>query len=181
MKKKNLSDCQTKIDEKKGKNENSLLNNPGKEDLEIYNLYVERIKKHYDLRLTHFKIYLGFNSGLILVAGYLLKLYLENNKSFISSTFPFIPILGMFFSLAWFLVAINDRKVQLDINKTLADVEKEILKDEKLGLFHRINEEYSNKNKFEIDIIDINVYIAFFFYVIWLFARFCIFLSLDIV
>ena len=130
----------------------------------------------------HFKIYLGFNSGLILVAGYLLKLSLENNNTFISSTLPFIlpiPILGMFFSLAWFLVANNDREVQLNMNKTLEDIENEIFKDEKLGLFHNINKYYSTKDK--IDIIDINVYIAFFFYVIWLFARFYLFLSLDIV
>ncbi len=166
----------------KKNNKNSLLNNPGKEDLEIYSLYVERIKKHYDLRLVHFKIYLGFNTGLILIVGYLLKLSLENNK--ISSTFPFIiyiPLLGMFFSLAWLLVAINDRKVQLDMNETLAAIEKEILKNEKLGLYYRINKEYSPNEKMGIDIIDINVYIAFFFYVVWFLARFYLFLFPDMI
>jgi len=170
MKKNKLSDCQTKIDEKNGKNKNSLLNNPGKEDLGLYSLYVERIKKHYDLRLVHFKIYLGFNSGLILVVGYLLKLYLESNKTFILSNFTFIPLLGMFFSIAWLLVAYNDRKVQLDMNEILADIEKEILKNKELGLYYRINKEYPPKKKMGLDIIDINCYIAFLFLVAWCLA-----------
>jgi hypothetical protein len=147
---------------------NSLLNNPGKEDLGIYSLYVERIKKHYDLRLVHFKIYLGFNSGLILVVGYLLK----NDKKLISSTFPFIPVLGILLSLAWFFVARNDRKVQLNMNETLELVEKKILKKEKLGLFYRINKMYSPKKKMGLDVIDINVYIPILFLVVWILAFF---------
>ena len=87
----------------------------------------------------------------------------------------------MLFSLAWFLVAINDREVQLGMNETLATVEKEILRDEKLGLFYRINEKYSPNKKMGLDVIDINAYIAFLFYVVWLLARFYLFLFPDMI
>jgi hypothetical protein len=137
--------------------------------VDIYKLYVERIKKHYDLRLEHFKIYLGFNSGLILVAGYLLKLYLESNEGVLSSAFLFkvISIAGIVFSTAWCRVARSDRKDQLVMNKILGDVEKEILENKRLGLYIRINEIYPPERKYGVDVIDINVYMSFFFILIW--------------
>ncbi len=172
MKKNKCPDCPTETGKHIDKTENLLLKNPGMENLEIYKLYVERIMKHYDLRLVHFKIYLGFNSGLILVAGYLLKLYLEKNNVVISVPWVFtvvIPFIGIFFSIAWFLVGKNDRKVQLDMNQIIKNVEEKIFNDnKKLGLYTKINEEYRPTKPWGFDIIDINVYMALFFILIWI-------------
>ena len=183
MKKNKCPDCPTEIGKRIGNTENSLPKNPGTENLEIYKLYVERIMKHYDLRLVHFKIYLGFNSGLILVAGYLLKLYLEKNNVVISVPWVFtvvIPFIGIFFSIAWFKVGRKDRRAQLDMNQIIGEVEKKILiNNEDSGLYTEINKRYPPEKKCGFDIIDINVYMAFFFISIWIAFRFfaCYFIS----
>jgi hypothetical protein len=148
---------------------NSFLNSPDEKDINIYTLYVERINKHYDLRLQHFKIYFGFNTGLFLIVGYLLNLYLKDLSPDIRCIFILIPFIGLLFSLAWTVVTRKDRRAQLYMNQILGDMEKEIFKEDKdrLGLYSKINKDYPPQTKFGFDIIDINFYMACMFFSIW--------------
>jgi len=139
--------------------------------LTLYNIYVERIKKHYDLRLEHFKIYFGFNSGLLIVFGYLIKLYLDKDPLKVPPLLSYLILIcgfiGVIFSVAWCLVAKNDREGQLLENKVLGKLENEIFIDENSGLYTEINKNYPTPEKLGLDIIDINIYMAFIFIIIW--------------
>ena len=106
-----------------------LKKDPNEKEIRIYELYVNRIMKHYDLRLIHFKIYFGFNSGLLLVTGFLLKPYItvlniQNNfPDIILSSIIFLSIMGILFSFAWFLVSNDDKKWQLLMNEVIGNIE----------------------------------------------------------
>ena len=151
-----------------------LKKNISSTELEIYNLYVQRIMKHYDLRLTHFKIYFGFQSGLSAIVGYLIKPYIANYQKGInlslSVTFIFLVlgVIGVLFSVAWMLVTRNDRTIQLLINDVIGNMEKEVFKNQNLAIYIRINDFYSPSKKIGFDIIDINSYVALIFLVAWI-------------
>ncbi len=141
-------------------------------EIEIYNLYIQRIMKHYDLRLTHFTIYFGFQSGLSAVVGYLIQPHIANYPSGIPHSFSIVfialGIIGALFAMAWLFVARNDRTLQLLMNDVIGGMEKEIFEKQNLAVYSRINDFYSPKTKFGVDVIDINSYIAVIFLLAWL-------------
>lgn len=141
------------------------------DELEIYNLYIQRIMKHYDLRVTHFTIYFGFQSGLSAVVGYLIQPYIANYPNGISQSlsiaFIGLGVVGALFSIAWILVARNDRTIQLFMNEIIGNMEKEIFENQGLALHLRINAFYSPKSKMGSDVIDINSFIAIIFLIAW--------------
>lgn len=147
-------------------------------EIRIYELYVNRIMKHYDLRLSHFKIYFGFNSGLLIVTGFLLKPYISilnipnNIPDIILSSIIFLSIIGILFTFAWFLVGNDDRKWQLLMNGVIENIEIFLFSEHAMdcALYKQINENYSDKNK--VDIIDANLRIIFIFMLTWLFLGF---------
>lgn len=144
-------------------------NNHG--SIEIYRLYIERIMKHYDLRLRHFTIYFGFQSGLVLIFGYLIKPFLMDfpscmNKNLLCA-FKVIALIGVVFSFAWRFVARNDRKVQLLMNEILEGIEKTLFHNQDLGLYISTNKVYPPKSKWGLDVIDINCFIPCVFISFW--------------
>jgi len=142
------------------------------DELEIYNLYVQRIMKHYDLRLTHFTIYFGFQSGLSAVVGYLIQPHIANYPNGISQplsvAFIALGAIGALFAIAWMLVVRNDRTLQLLMNEVIGNMEKEIFENQNLAVYLRINAFYSPKTKVGFDVIDVNSYIALIFLFAWL-------------
>lgn len=139
--------------------------------VEIYKLYIERIMKHYDLRLRHFTIYFGFQSGLVLIFGYLIKPFLMDfpscmNKNLLCA-FKVIALIGVIFSFAWRFVARNDRDVQLLMNKILEGIEKTLFTNHDLALYIRTNKDFLHKSNWSFDVIDINCFIPCIFISFW--------------
>ena len=140
------------------------------EEIEIYNLYIQRIMKQYELRLTHFTIYFGFQSGLSAVVGYLIQPHIVDYPKIPHSllvAFIALGVVGALFALAWMLVVQNDRTIQLLLNEVIGDMEKEIFENHHLAAYLRINAFYSPKAKIGIDVIDVNFYMAIIFLVAW--------------
>jgi hypothetical protein len=108
---------------------------------------------------------------LFLVFGYLIKPYLDKDLSNVPPELSYLILIcgfiGVIFSIAWCLVAKNDREGQLLENKVLKQLENEIFIDENSGLYTEINKNYSTPEKLGLDIIDINIYMAFIFIIIW--------------
>ena len=140
-------------------------------EIKIYELYLQRVLKEYDLNWTRFKIYFGFNSGVLVAVGFIVKPY-------IYPTLPSIPdqilwatillsLIGIMFSFAWLLVNIDGRKWQNFMNKLLEDVEDSLFENSGCALYKQINMTYSNY-KYKIDVVDINLYIVGVFFIIWL-------------
>ena len=145
------------------------------EEIQIYELYLQRIMKEYDLNWNRFKIYFGFNSGVLVVISYLIQPYL-------STTFHKIPnqllgiifllsIIGFSFSVFWFLVNLDGRKWQNLMNKAIEKVEASLFEEKDCALYTQINANYLN-SKPKIDVVDINIYIMSIFFLIWLLLAF---------
>ena len=150
-----------------------LKQNVSDREIRIYELYVNRIMKHYDLRLSHFKIYFGFNSGLLIAIGFLLKTYTtilefpNNIPNILLNCIFFLSIIGILFTIAWLLVSNDDKKWQLLMNDVIEKIENNLFSNSALdcALYKQINMKYSDKKK--IDIIDVNRYIVIIFFFIW--------------
>jgi hypothetical protein len=142
------------------------------EMLEMYKLYVERIMKHYDLRLKHFTIYFGFQSGLSAGVGYFIRPHISNFPTCIPQplylAFAALGVVGALFAVAWLLVTRNDRTIQLLLNDVLGGFEKEIFERQDLAVYLKTNEYYSPEAKWGVDVIDINSYVAAVFLIAWL-------------
>jgi len=140
-------------------------------ELKLYELYVHRIMKHYDLALTQFNIYFGINLALMAAAGFLLgspKVAIPATQILHYIT-PGLAALGSAISLAWLFVNRDARRWQLLMNKVLAELEAALLQQPELhGLYHRINAAYAPTRRVGLDLIDINVFVAGVFIIAWL-------------
>ena len=142
------------------------------EQLKIYELYFQRIMKECDLIWSRFKIYFGFHSGLLIVIGFLLKPYIKSAFSDIADILLYIllalSLIGILFSVLWFLVNRDGRKWMLLMNVILGKVEDAIFEKEDCALYKKINTEYPPECKWKTDVMDISSYTIGSFFLIWL-------------
>ena len=98
-------------------------------ELKLYEVYVQRITKHYELVLTQFNIYFGINLALMAGTGVLFgsERLAINREQLLHYLLPGISALGMAVSLAWFGVNRDGRRWQLLMNSVLEEVECELL------------------------------------------------------
>ena len=141
------------------------------EELKIYDLYIQRIMKEYDLIWSRFKIYFGFNSGVLVAIGFLVKPHLNTTSleipNHILSMIIILSIFGTIFSVAWFLVNRDGRKWMLLMNNIIGKVEDSIFKETDCALYKKINATYL-ESKPKIDVADMNLYVVVVFILIWL-------------
>jgi hypothetical protein len=144
-------------------------------EVKLYDLYLQRILKEYDLNWSRFKIYFGFAAGVFIAMGYVARPYFDKIPPM--SAIPvgiwrilfFLSLVGVLFSISWLLVSRDGRKWMLTMNRLLENVEDRILLDkENLGLYTMINSKYSPHRRFGLDISDINRYICDLFIAIYL-------------
>ena len=99
--------------------------------LKIYELYFQRIMKENDLYWSRFKIYFGFNSGILVAIGFFIKPSILTEPQIIpeqSIIIIFIlSIIGLIFSIAWFLVNKDGKRWQNVMNSVMENVENSIL------------------------------------------------------
>jgi hypothetical protein len=154
------------------------------EELKIYEIYVQRIMKECDLIWSRFKIYFGFNSGALIIIGFLLKPYistLSDISDVLLCILKSLSFLGILFSIAWFLINRNGRKWMLFMNDVLGKVEGTIFEKEDCALYKQINKEYPPQTKlyeFKGDTMDISCYISILFIIIWI-ILFCFLVTLG--
>lgn len=144
-------------------------------EIKIYELYLQRIMKEGDWNWARFKIYFGFNSGALIVMGFLLKPYLsttfQNIPNQLLGIIIILSFIGLFFSISWFFVNLDGRKWQNLMNNVIEKLEFFIFEEKECALYGQIIANY-NTNKIKIDVVDINLYIVFIFLFIWLLAGF---------
>ncbi len=146
--------------------------------IDVYTCYVEKISNQSHIGLNQFKIYFGFNAGLIALGGFVAKpaldAYFGNPQAF---TLPallrpgliLLAVVGLVFSIAWFLVMHDSRRWTLVFNKTLALMEKRLFRHSNEGFYTRINAEYPPDTWFfGIDLTDLNRALPLFFVFVWL-------------
>lgn len=144
------------------------------EEIQIYELYLQRIMKEYDLIMSRFKIHFGFNSGVLVVIGYLIQPYsttFQNIPKNLLVIIIFLSIIGLLFSVFWYFVNLDGRKWQLLMNEVIEKIEDSLFEEKDCALYKKINENYCNC-KPKIDCIDINIYIMGIFFLIWLLLAF---------
>ena len=56
-----------------------LRDNVNDKDIKIYEMYLRRIQHAYDLFWIRFKIFFGFNSGVLIIIGLIIQPYLTPN------------------------------------------------------------------------------------------------------
>jgi len=138
-----------------------------REELRVYELYVERVKKHYDLVLTQFKIYFGFSSGLGIGVGFLLSPAMQELSTVVLFPFSFIlvalGVVGLLLATAWYFVNRNARSLQLLMNDVLERVERYLFEDTDLALYCQINGFYSPHKRLGLDLLDMNSYVSLVF------------------
>jgi len=112
------------------------------EELKIYDLYLQRIMKEYDLIWSRFKIYFGFNYGVLLVIGFLVKPHLTTIPREIPNNLLVMIIilsfLGFIFSFAWLWVNKDGKKWILLLNDVIANVEDSIFEEKDCALYKKI-------------------------------------------
>lgn len=159
------------------------------DEIKIYELYIQRIQKEYDLIWSRFKIYFGFNSGLLVVIGFLFQQYPSIKEIIINDGYTdllllikwiliLIGIVGFGFSICWFFVNYNGKFWQKKMNQVLANIEEELFLKSKIncGMFYTIN----NTN-FCGDVMNINIILSIIFCIIWIYAIYLIVTLLSLV
>ena len=142
------------------------------DEVRIYEAYLQRIQKEYDLMWSRFKIYFGFNSGLLVIIGYILRPYFTDKcfnapDCILFLTF-FLGCIGLIFAFAWLSININGNKWQDFFNKMIKQLEIKLFTDLKYALHYRIlNDGVKKHSLFDIDVVKINVYISIGFVIIW--------------
>lgn len=144
-------------------------------DIRVYELYLQRVTQEGKWFWSRFNIYFGFNSAVVVVIGYLLKPFIDTACIRLTELphLFLIPltILGLCFSIAWFLININGRKWTLFFNEKVAKVEKEIFeKAEDYGLYVCVKKEYSVPalKKDVMDVMDISICLSLVFATLWI-------------
>jgi len=141
-------------------------------DLKIYEIYIQRIKYEGDLFWSRFKIFFGFNSGVLIILGYIIQPHLTPNcfdfTKCILITIFLLSLVGFSFSVIW-LKSIQDGKHWiLFFNSLLSNIEMEIFKNKKYAMYFQITEDY-NKQKIKKDVMDLGIYVSDGFIIIWIF------------
>lgn len=144
------------------------------DEVRIYEAYLQRIQKEYDLIWSRFKIYFGFNSGLLVIIGYILRPYFTencfNSPDCILQLTSILGVIGLIFSLAWHSVNVNGNKWQNFFNERIKELEQVLFDNLKYALHHRIDEKGEKKESFfDIDVVHVNTRLSSIFMVIWLF------------
>ena len=113
------------------------------EEVKIYELYLLRIIKEYDLIWSRFKIYFGFNSGVLVVIVFLVKPHLaatpHNIPNHLLGMIILLSIIGIIFSVAWFLVNRDGRKWMLLMSRVIEKVEDSLFEETDCALYKKIN------------------------------------------
>ena len=143
------------------------------DEVRIYEAYLQRIQKEYDLIWSRFKIYFGFNSGLLVIIGLLLQPYLAstyfNVPGHILSVISLLSLIGIIFSIAWLLVNRDGRKWMFLMNDVIEKVESHLFDDVNCALYMKIVEKSKQKTYFmDIDVTAINLILSRIFVIIWL-------------
>ncbi len=141
------------------------------DDVKIYELYCDRIQKQYDLVVTHFRTYLGFNSGLVIAVGFVVGPSVRKGALDISQSLGLtlfgLAALGVACSIAWLLVTQDDRRWQNLINNVLGTIEDELFDNPDQALYKRIVAEWPRPAGIGIDVVDVNTYMASLFILVW--------------
>lgn len=147
-----------------------LAVSPDSSELKVYDLYLQRIMKHYELVLQQFNIYFGINLALLTATGILISSdrVAPLRAVLFSHIVPGVSVLGVVVSVAWFAVNRDGRRWQLLMNDVIANLEKGIFAKPGVGLYQRINAEYSPRTRLGLDLIDVNLWVAMAFVVAWL-------------
>lgn len=163
-----------------------LQENARDEEIKIYELLCQRIMKAYDQMSSHFSLYLSFNTGGLVVFGFLVQPHLGGKEvpSLLVQILSVVCFFGFLFTLAWLFIMRDDRRWQLLINKVLGNVERHIFEDKESALYTKINEEYSPETKplrdwRQPDATDINIVTPAIFLFIWAFLFIFVFRSLP--
>jgi len=144
------------------------------EEVKIYELYIQRMVKECDLIWSRFKIYFGFESGILLVVGFIFRPYLGtpcfNIPTHLLSLIKVLCFVGMIFSFIWFLIQMDGRRWQLCIDKVIAKVEDSIFDDEDLALYKAIFKAYKEYKlwKLQIDVVSVSLFVPWLFFISWL-------------
>jgi len=152
-----------------------LKDNPNLEhDVKVYELYLQRIQKEGDLIWSRFKIYLGFNSGILIAMGLLTRETLGATQTNFNIPIHIATIIiaaclaGLILSIAWAQVNSDGRRWQNVMNQEIKKVEGDIFTKEGRGLYTAMIK--STKDNKQIDVVDINIRIAWFFSAAWFLA-----------
>ncbi len=147
-----------------------LKKNVTTDEAKIYELYFLRIMKEYDLLWGRFKIYFGFNAGVLVVIGFLLKPYLSTNPFNIPNPIMYVIsglcFIGIMFSYAWHLVNKDGLRWMLLMNNVIKKAEVSLFQKPSEGLYNKIMETYEKKKQ-GIDVGDINQKISIGFILMW--------------
>lgn len=154
-----------------------------KELVPIYTSYVTRLTEHYKIGLQQFQIYFGFNAGLFVLLGFVLKPFVEPQLTSVTTgatttSFAFPPkillvvlvatsLVGLVLTRHWRAVMRNSMQLQLHFNETLELWEKRLLKSADEGLYSRLNVLYPPSERPKDDLIDINVRVTWVFTWVW--------------
>jgi len=155
--------------------ERILKSNVSSDEVKIYELYLQRIQKEYDLIWNRFKIYFGFNSGSLVIIGYILSPYFTENcfnapDCILWLTF-FLGWIGLIFAFAWLSINTNGNKWQDFFNELIKQLEKKLFENLDLAIYHRILKDGVKKRSFlDIDVVHINVAVSIGFVFVWLFV-----------
>lgn len=141
------------------------------EDLNVYELYVQRIMKEGDWIWSRFKIYLGFNSGVIAIMGFITRPYLSGEATILPArtlvVVYMLSLIGFVFSVAWYLVNADGAKWQNVMRKKLVEVERGLFKKTDYALFKEIDEVYEASSPKRDNVIQLNAWIPCLFAFVW--------------
>jgi len=141
------------------------------EELKIYQLYLERIMKEYDLIWNRFKIYFGFCSGVLLVMGFLFQHYLGKPSQAsleLGIILIILGVLGGVFSVLWLLVNLDGRRWQVVMNEVIRDVEKALFINTNIALYNKIEEKRKKNPWWKPDVVSINLFVPMIFIVVFI-------------
>jgi len=143
-----------------------LRNKTPDAEIKVYELYLERLKHHLELRLRHMTIYSGFNTALVAVCGFLLRSG-EGGTSLDVSRIWLPCLAGIPLSVAWWLVTLDDRRWQDNIGDVIRIVELTLFDEPPTQLMTTLGAIDNARPRWKPDVVDVNVYTAWFFVVLW--------------
>jgi hypothetical protein len=135
-------------------------------EISIYEFYLQRMQKESDLIWSRFKIYFGFNSGLLSVIGFLFSFnapILQGIQQYTDLIFYTLLIIDIFFSFAWLFINIDGIHWQNTFNGILINLEKKIFINPSDGMYNKINE-----SKKLYDVLYINIILSCLFIGLWI-------------
>lgn len=144
--------------------------------LKVYEMYLTRRIKEYDLVWSAFKTYLTINTFAAGIFGVLLQSFSKSDIAFLRTfiiLWATLAILGCLLSVMWFRQCRDSHKWSLMLNSELAEIERAVFQSEKMGFYIKTAREYPANRRFGFDALDINTYTALLF-VVWWFIVFCV-------